>query len=76
MDFIYIGEVNVMQEDIEAFLTARDGSSTALHARFLEEHGLSAGDVPLVMMTPGFSKPFVPGSGYGRMGDPASAAIG
>ena len=37
------------------------------------EHGLTASDVPLVMMTPSFAKPFVPSSYYGRMGDPAGA---
>ena len=54
-------------------MTGRDGGTTQLHARFLQEHGLTASDVPLVMMTPSFAKPFVPSSYYGRMGDPAGA---
>jgi len=58
---------------VEAFMTGRDGGTTQLHARFLQEHGLTASDVPLVMMTPSFAKPFVPSSYYGRMGDPAGA---
>ena len=49
----------------------RDGSVTAMHSRFLQRYRLTASDVPLVMMTPSFAQPFVPSTGYARMGDPA-----
>ena len=55
---------------IDAFLSSRDGEATKAHAAFLRMYGLTAGDVPLLMMTPSFDQPFVPGSGYARMGDP------
>ena len=58
----------------ESLIRLRDGAATELHARFLAQHSLSASDVPLVMMTPSFVKPFVPSSAYGRMGDPATSA--
>ena len=58
---------------IDAFLSSRDGEATKAHAVFLRMYGLTAGDVPLLMMTPSFDQPFVPGSGYARMGDPTGA---